>query len=218
MPTLHNPLGWVLSHQQRTELVRIARLYDLLIIEDAAYAYLIPDAPAPLLAYAPERTLYVNGFSKNVAAGLRVGMIVCSENTRAALERAIRLSTWNTPSLMTAIVCGWIDDGTVSRLETLKRLEARDRQTLARSIFHGMPYISHPASYFLWLPLPEDVRSETLIRSLMDEQISVSSASPYSSGIYVPHAIRLALASLTEERLTHALTRVRETIHYWRDF
>ncbi|MGK3112111.1 PLP-dependent aminotransferase family protein [Candidatus Pantoea formicae] len=218
MPTLHNPLGWVLSHEQRTELVRIARLYDLLIIEDAAYAYLIPDAPEPLWAYAPERTVYVNGFSKNVAAGLRVGMIVCSENTRAALERGIRLSTWNTPSLMTAIVCGWIDDGTVSRLETLKRLEARDRQTLARSIFHGMPYISHPASYFLWLPLPEDVRSETLIRSLMDEQISVSSASPYSSGIYVPHAIRLALASLTEERLTHALTRVRETIHYWRDF
>ena len=116
MRTLHKPVGWVLSHEQSTELVRSARQYDLLSIEDAAYAYLIPDAPAPLWAYAPERTVYVNGFSKNVAAVLRVGMIVCSENTRAALERAIRLSTWNTPSLLPAIVCGWIDDGTVSRL------------------------------------------------------------------------------------------------------
>lgn len=217
MPTLHNPLGWVLNHKQRSELVRIARKYDLLIIEDAAYAYLIPGAPRPLRTYAPERTVYVTGFSKNVAAGLRVGAIVCSEQTRSALERAIRLSTWNTPSLMTAIVCSWIEDGTVARLEALKRRDARARQALAREIFRGMPYVSHPDSYFIWLPLPEEVRSENVVRNLLNEQISVSSASPYCTGVYVPHAIRLALASLTTERLVQALTRVKDVINYLRD-
>ena len=38
MPTLHNPLGWVLNAGQRQVLADLARQHDLLIIEDAAYA------------------------------------------------------------------------------------------------------------------------------------------------------------------------------------
>ncbi|CAK9884998.1 MAG: 2-aminoadipate transaminase [Candidatus Erwinia impunctatus] len=41
MPTLHNPLGWVLNHRQRKQIACIARNYDLLVIEDTAYSYLI---------------------------------------------------------------------------------------------------------------------------------------------------------------------------------
>lgn len=104
MPTLHNPLGWVLSHEQRKEIVNIARSNDLLIIEDAAYHYLVKTQPRQLL-FAPERTIYVTGFSKNVATGLRIGVIICPEVYRPALERAVRATTWNTPSLIVSLVC-----------------------------------------------------------------------------------------------------------------
>ncbi len=40
MPTLHNPLGWVLGLEQREQLVCIARKHQLILIEDAAYAFL----------------------------------------------------------------------------------------------------------------------------------------------------------------------------------
>jgi len=116
MPTLHNPLGWILAAAQRRELAGIARIHDLLIIEDAAYSYLVPNPPAPVAFHAPERTVCVTGYSKNVATGLRVGAVVCPDHCHAALERAVRATTWNTPSVMTRLVCGWIQDGTVSRL------------------------------------------------------------------------------------------------------
>ncbi|MFP3373813.1 aminotransferase class I/II-fold pyridoxal phosphate-dependent enzyme, partial [Pseudomonas sp. SIMBA_068] len=48
IPTLHNPLGWVLNLAQREQLVEIARRHNLMIIEDAAYAFLADDAPLPL--------------------------------------------------------------------------------------------------------------------------------------------------------------------------
>ncbi len=48
MPTLHNPLGWVLSQRQRKTLADIARAHDLVIIEDAAYAYLANRPPPPV--------------------------------------------------------------------------------------------------------------------------------------------------------------------------
>ncbi|GDX06269.1 PLP-dependent aminotransferase family protein [Buttiauxella sp. A111] len=214
MPTLHNPLGWVLSKRQRQEFVAITRQHDLLIIEDAAYAYLASSPPPPIAFLAPERTIYVTGFSKNIATGLRIGAVVCPAPYRPALERAIRATTWNTPSLMTTLVCGWIQDGTVNKLESLKRQDAQKRQNIARKVFASMPYISHPASWFIWLPLAEEVRAESVVRRLLDKNISVSTAEPFSTSQNVPHAIRIALGSVSEESLYQALITVRETIEY----
>lgn len=212
MPTLHNPLGWVLNHAQRQALADIARQHDLLIIEDAAYAWLEKHAPLPVASYAPERTFYVTGFSKNVATGLRVGAVVYPAQHRAALERAIRATTWNTPSLMTRLICGWIQDGTVTRLETLKRRDARLRQSVAREVFGGLSHIAHPVSYFLWLPLAEESRSDRLVKTLMDSNISVATAEPFCTSANVPQAIRIALGSVPIDNLREALVKVRESV------
>ncbi|MGP3590297.1 aminotransferase-like domain-containing protein [Vagococcus sp. WN89Y] len=212
MPTLHNPLSWVLSRAQRKALVEIARQHDLLIIEDAAYAWLARRSPPPVAFYAPERTVYVTGFSKNVATGLRVGAVIGPAQHRAALERAVRATTWNTASLMTTLICGWIQDGTVSRLETLKRRDARMRQLAAREILGALPYIAHPASYFLWLPLEEESRADRLVKMLMDSHISVSTAEPFCISSNVPQAIRIALGSVPIDILRDALLKVRELV------
>ncbi|MGE0970487.1 PLP-dependent aminotransferase family protein [Klebsiella sp. WOUb02] len=212
MPTLHNPLGWVLSHRQRKALAEIARAHDLLIVEDSAYAYLVRRPPPPLACYAPERTVYISGFSKNVATGLRVGVVICPESYRSALERAVRATTWNTPSVLTALVCGWILDGTVSRFETLKRRDARRRQVLLRESMGDLPCVAHPDSYFAWLPLPDEARADRVVKALMDNNISVSTAEPFCTAQTVPQAIRLALGSVTTESLRPALVQVREAV------
>ncbi|VTR50347.1 Uncharacterised protein [Serratia fonticola] len=61
-----------------------------------------------------------------------------------ALERAIRATTWNTPAIMTAILCEWIEDGTVMRLEDEKRQDARLRQSIAREALSELNYIGPP--------------------------------------------------------------------------
>lgn len=217
MPTLHNPLGWVLNDAQRRELAVIARLFDLLIIEDAAYAFLVRRPPPPLATYAPERTVYVTGFAKSIAAGLRVGALVCPPDMRHALERAIRATTWNTPSLMVSIVCGWIKDGTIKRFESLKRRDARQRQALARRILTNCEWVSHSNSYFIWILLPQEVRADRLVHRLMQQCISVSTAEPFCTSHHVPHAIRVALGSVKIDRLGEALIIIRDAIDYERD-
>jgi DNA-binding transcriptional MocR family regulator len=212
MPTLHNPLGWVMPLAQREQLVAIARRHDLTLIEDAAYAFLVENPPRALIDLAPERTVYVSGLSKNIATGLRVGFIAAPPETVPALERIIRATTWNTPGIMTAIACGWLDDGTVTLLEDQKRNDAKARQALAAEVLQGLPSIGHPASYFLWLPLPEDVRADQIVVELMHEQISVTTAEPFSVSSHVPHAIRLALGSVDREVLRQALSKIRKVI------
>ncbi|UTW05443.1 PLP-dependent aminotransferase family protein [Amphritea atlantica] len=215
MPTLHNPLGWVMDAGQRQQLVAIARRHNLLIIEDAAYAFLAENPPPPLITLAPELTVYVSGLSKSVATGLRIGFIVAPDRWVPLIERTIRATTWNTPGLMTAIACGWIEDGTVARLETEKRRDARARQTIAREVLAGLDYVAHPASYFLWLRLPEEARADQVVMTLIKANISVSTAEPFCIAGHTPHAIRLALGSVDLNTLQAALTQVREVVgHY----
>ena len=212
MPTLHNPLGWVLSLAQREHLVSIARQHNLMIIEDAAYAFLAEDAPPPLATLAPERTVYVGGLSKSVATGLRVGFIAAPLAWVKPLERTIMATTWNVPGVMSAIAVAWIEDGTVAQLEAQKREDARARQAVAAQVLQGLGYVSHPASYFLWLPLAEDARADQVAMSLQREGICVSTAEPFAVSAHVPHALRLALGSVEMGALREALVKVRRAV------
>lgn len=213
MPTLHNPLGWVMSASRRRRLVAIARRHGLLIIEDAAYAFLAADPPAPLAATAPEATVYISGLSKSVATGLRVGFVATPLAWMPKIERAIRATTWNTPGVMTAITCGWLEDGTVTRLEAEKRQDAMSRQAIAGEVLAEFRCVRHPASYFVWLPLAEEVRADKVAMALMSDGVSVSTAEPFATSAQVPHALRLALGSVELHTLRAALEKVKRVIN-----
>lgn len=212
MPTLHNPLGWVMDRSARRELIAIARRHGLLLIEDASYAYLAEKPPPPLAATAPDVTVYVSGLSKNIATGLRVGFVVAARKRLSAIERAIRATTWNTPALTTAIATRWIEDGTVMRLEAAKREDAAERQRIAREALKPLAQIGHPSSYFMWLPLPEDARADRVAATLTGGGISVSTAEPFAITATAPQALRLALGSVDRESLAGALATVRQVI------
>ncbi len=211
MPTLHNPMGWVTPLAQRRALVDVARRHGLWLIEDAAYAFLADKAPPPLAKLAPELTVYVSGLSKNVAAGLRVGFVVAPPQALSQIERAIRATTWNAPGLMTAIACGWLEDGSAAALEAQKRVDARQRQALLSRVLAGQACIRHPASYFAWLPLQEEQRADRVAMTLLSQGISVSTAQPFSTGP-APQALRLALGSVPLDTLKEALQRVMQAI------
>lgn len=212
MPTLHNPLGWVLDDIQRRSIVDIARRHDCFLIEDAAYAYLAEGAPPALATLAPERTLYVSSLSKSVATGLRFGYLVVPEALVSRIRSQVRASHWSLPSLITTMGTRWIADGTVARLEAAQRVEARQRQAIAQRVFQGMAMIANPGSLFVWLPLPEDLRMDRIATALAARNIAVSKAEAYATTPHAPHALRLGLSSVPLEQLEAVLLRVRRVI------
>jgi DNA-binding transcriptional MocR family regulator len=106
--------------------------FGFFIIEDGAYAFLAEPAPKPVFTYAPERTVYVCGLSKNVVSGLRLGFVVAPDKLIPELEHAIRISTWNTQSVTVA----WLASG-LSRVQLMSlRTENVPTQQFA-SCLHG---------------------------------------------------------------------------------
>ena len=214
MPTLHNPLGWVMSLSERKKLVDLAKRHQFFLIEDGAYAFLQRPAVVPLATLAPDITFYTTGFSKNIATGLRVGAVLAPQQYIENIERIIRLTTWNTPAITTAILCDWIEKGEVDSIEKDKRRDARIRQKIVQKIFTDIPYIAHPASYFVWLPLPEGVRADVVVSELKKHNIVTSSAESYSTSNAVPQALRIAISTLSHEELAVAIEAIRRVVLY----
>ncbi|MBB5084152.1 aminotransferase-like domain-containing protein [Nonomuraea endophytica] len=212
IPTVHNPLGWVLDREQRARLVAIARAHDCVIVEDGTYAFLEPAPPPPVRALAPERTCYLAGLSKNVATGLRFGFAVVPDRHIRPVTRSLRAAAWGAPGLITALATTWIADGTVTRLEKLRRQDAAARQDIARAALSGMDVTAHPASYLVWLGLEPHQRPDRVAAALAEEGILVSTADAFATGPYRPHALRLALGTPPRAELGPALRRLRATI------
>jgi DNA-binding transcriptional MocR family regulator len=212
MPTLHNPLGWVMDLARRMRLVDIARRHDCLLIEDAAYAYLAGRAPPPLAALAPERCMHIGSLSKSLASGLRFGYMAVPAQWTGRVKAVVRASHWSLPSLVTAMATRWMASGAVRRQEQLMRGEARRRQAIARQALAGMDMQAHPASLFLWLRLPAHLRMDRIATALAERGIAVSQASAYATTAHAPQALRLGLGSLPTPELADALHRLRDTI------
>lgn len=87
---------------------------------------------------------------------------------------------------MSAIAVGWLEDGTVAQLEAQKRADAQARQALAAQVLRDVKTISHPSSYFLWLPLAQDARADQVAMTLQRAGISVSTAEPFAVSAQVP--------------------------------
>lgn len=78
----------------------------------------------------------------------------------------------------------------------------------------GLDYSSHPASYFLWLPLAQDARADQVAMTLQRDNIAVSTAEPFAVSTHVPHALRLALGSVAMSALREALVKVRKVVEW----
>ncbi|EPB5146230.1 aminotransferase class I/II-fold pyridoxal phosphate-dependent enzyme [Morganella morganii] len=118
---------------------------------------------------------------------------------------------------MTGIVREWLEQGEAEKLEQKKRRDAKARQKIVSRIFADLPHIAHPGGYFLWIPLPENVRCDAVISRLRAANIAVSPAESYAVTRDIPQAIRVAVSTLPYDDLESALMTVRDTIFYLMD-
>lgn len=212
MPTVHNPLGAVMDRATRVRLIEIACKHDLLVIEDAAYAFLEPDPPPSLVALAPERTVHVGGFSKSLATGLRMGYVIAPAPHIDRLLEAIRATTWNAPALISGLVTGWVEDGTLVSSEENRRRDGAERQRLCRASLSGSRILSHRNAGFAWLPLDKGVRAEPIVTRLKHHGVSASGAEPFAATVAVPQALRLAFGGVPKDELKEVFQIVREAV------
>ncbi|MEU3480400.1 PLP-dependent aminotransferase family protein [Streptomyces sp. NPDC033754] len=209
-PTLHNPLSVTAGEGRRAELAELLRRLDLTAVEDTTWAFLVPDAPAPLAAFAPERVLLVDSLSKRLAPGLTVGYLVVPARLRAAAGDALRSGAWTAGGLALAAATRWSADGTVAEAVAAKRADTAARHALVLRHLGGHAVRTSPHAYYCWWELPAPWRAETFAAAAAERAgVAVTPGSAFAVGPgTAPDAIRVGLASPPRAVLDGALGRL----------
>ncbi|MFV3307912.1 PLP-dependent aminotransferase family protein [Pseudomonas sp. NY15181] len=204
-PTLHNPTTATMGVARRQAIVDVCRRSGAWIIEDGVYALGPPLAPA-LAALAPERVFHVNGLSKSLGPGLRIGMLTLPAGMAAAAQEVLQDIPMAPSPLSCAVVEDWLSTGVIASIPQDLRHEACRRSSLAVSLLGAVELISHPDAYHVWLPMPRDTANRLAaaaaalgIRVTAPESVMVE-PSDQAAGI------RLCLGGPLLEDLTQGLT------------
>lgn len=156
---LHNPTSTSLSAAKAFQILKIAEQHDFVIVEDDIYCDLHPGSsvqPATRIASLDQlnRVIYLGGFSKTLAANLRVGFIATSEERAKRLSDRKMLSTLTTSDIGERIVYKILSEGHyrkhVDRLRS-KLDGVRDKVIKQLERIGLTVDIANPAGLFLWL-------------------------------------------------------------------
>ncbi len=168
----------------------------------------------PLYQLAPERTVTLFSVAKLLGGGLRVGALRAPKALHGRLTAALRAQSWMPPPLMTSLVCHWIASGDAAALLAWQREELAWRfdhamQKLGRFKPHGQR-----GGFYLWLPLPGELRTSHVVEQLKARRVTVSSAESFCLGnVAAPQAIRICIsAAESREALDRALNIIAETL------
>jgi DNA-binding transcriptional MocR family regulator len=155
---LHNPTSSSLSAAKAFQILKIAEQHDFTIVEDDIYCDMHPGSaiqPAIRIAALDQlsRVIYLGGFSKTLAANLRVGFIASSEDMAKRLSDRKMLTTLTTSDIGERVVYKVLSEGHyrkhVDRLRS-KLAGVRDK-TVKQLERVGLALDNSPAAgMFLW--------------------------------------------------------------------
>lgn len=163
---VHNPTGFTLSAGVAHEVLRIAERYDFLVAEDDTYSDFHPGTPLRLATLDRlDRVILVGGFSKTLAASLRVGYIAAHpQRLRQFIDMKL-LCGLTTPELGEQVVSRVLAEGKYRRhIERLRaRVDQARHQCLARlAELQCQPWQPPHAGMFVWVDTGVD--TEVLAR------------------------------------------------------
>jgi|JI10StandDraft_1071094.scaffolds.fasta_scaffold15653_8 DNA-binding transcriptional MocR family regulator len=214
LPTLHNPTTLIMPVDRRKAIAEVARRHDVMIVEDDIYRPLAKNPPPPISFYAPERTITIAGLSKALMPGLRVAYLHGQAAVSGALTGAVRASVMMTNPIINEVAAQMIESGDAERIMQGNRIDAAQRQQIARRIIPKVFDSCEKEAAHLWLPLPAPWTSASFVAVARERGVSIWSADSFYHGLgSPPAAVRLGLgAAGSHERLQRALTILYELL------
>jgi 2-aminoadipate transaminase len=171
IPNFHNPTGITLSEVRRVEIIRLARQYGFLIVEDDVYRDLAfeGDVPASFYALADgKQVLSIGSFSKTLAPGLRLGWLVGSAE---AIQSCVNCGTTQMGGganpFATHFVTEYCRQGHWEpHVERIRALYKQRRDVALAALRQHMPdgvrWTQPAGGFFIWLTLPDHIHCQTV--------------------------------------------------------
>lgn len=213
---LHNPSSTSLSAAKAFQVLRLAEQFGFTIVEDDIYCDLHPGSavqPATRLAALDQlqRVIYLGGFSKTMAANLRVGFIATSAEWAERLADRKMLSTLTTSDIGERVVYKVLSEGSYRKhADRMRgRLDGLRQRSTDRMERIGLKLAATPpAGMFVWADTGRDTNAMT--ERAMAEGLLLAPGSLFSPSQLPSTHMRLNVTALEDPAIWRFLERELE--------
>lgn len=201
---LHNPSSTSLSAAKAFQVLRLSEEHDFIIVEDDIYCDLHPGSavqPATRLSALDQlqRVIYLGGFSKTMAANLRVGFIATSAERAERLADRKMLSTLTTSDIGERVVYKVLSEGSYrkhadrvrTRLDGIRAKAVRQMERVGLKVD-----VASPAGMFVWADAGCD--TSVLTERAMADNLLLAPGSLFSPTQLSSTRMRLNVAAMQE--------------------
>jgi len=210
---LHNPSSTSLSAAKAFQILRLAEEHNITIVEDDIYCDLHPGSavqPATRLAALDQlqRVIYLGGFSKTMAANLRVGFIATAPELAQRLADRKMLQTLTTSDIGERVVYKILSEGLYRKhVERMRsRLDGIRARTIRQMEQVGLKVdVVSPAGMFAWVDAGRD--TNVLTEHAMAEGLLLAPGSLFSPHQLPSTYMRMNVAALQGPEIWRFLQR-----------
>jgi DNA-binding transcriptional MocR family regulator len=207
---LHNPTGASLSAAAAHQVLRLAEMHDLTIVEDDTYAWLAPPHATRLSTLdGLRRTVLVSGFSKILAPQWRVGFVAAAPALAERFVDTKLLGALTSPAPLEQAV-GWcLEQGLLRRHaeRIVLRLDAARARAQRHALDAGCRFVTPPHGLFGWIDTGID--TDRLAQAMLDEGWLLAPGSLFHATPRPSTLMRINFATTQDPRFWRALAARR---------
>ncbi|HDR3887530.1 TPA: PLP-dependent aminotransferase family protein [Bacillus cereus] len=219
-PTFQNPTGTVMSKKRRMELVELAELYNFFIIEDDSFGEIyFEDAIVPPTIKSFDtngHVIYLKGFSKTLAPGLRIAALVAEGHIFEWLYAVKASMDIGSPLLTQKALLPFLRaERMKNHLEKL-RTALQIRRDLTINILSPLKELEFEipnGGFNLWVTLPRSIDPFTLLQKANEVDVSFlpGTACLLNHETQYNH-LRISYSMLNDKDMLIGLERLYDTI------
>jgi 2-aminoadipate transaminase len=220
VPSFQNPGGVTLSLERRVRLVELARLHEILVVEDNPYGLLRYEGEAlpPLYQLdGGDFVIYLGTFSKILSPGIRLGWVVAPPPVLEKVVLGKGATDLCTSTLTQFFVRQYFSEGGwKSYVEDLVGLYRGRRDTMLEALAEHFPaeatWTEPDGGLFIWATLPEYIDTgDLLAKALRSDVAFVPGQAAYVDG-RGKNSMRLNFSGVDDAEIREGIKRIGNVI------
>lgn len=220
MPSFQNPTGASMPIEHRRQLLELAGIYNVPILEDNFVGDLSYDsAPFPTLKALDDNGVVIHQgtFSKALCPGLRLGWLVAPREVISRLLLAKRTIDLSTNSMAQIIVARYLNNGLYEKhLEIVRRAYRSRRDTMDLALRASMPsditWTKPQGGMFIWAKLPSGASAREMLALAESEGVTYSPGDMFFFAADRPEYFRLTFIQQNEQQIEQGIARLARAV------
>ena len=221
VPRFSNPLGLGYSREEKKDILRLARKYDVYIVEDDFLGDLDNDSKSdPIFAYdISDRVIYVKTFSKLLLPGLRIAVAVLPERLIDTFREYKYWSDISTPVISQGALEIYLNSGIfdlhikkVQDLYLKRMIFLKDCVTQRKSSSIRWN-IQSLGGFYTGLEILNRKKAEKIVDNLLEQNIILSNPeSYYLKEFYNDKILRVSIANTDFDEIEKGIPKIIDKI------